>query len=200
MFRFALVICGLFLLMISIYFIPWFSIKTDSQASNLQPGNTTLVMDESKINVFGSKVYGSVFPLNYNGENLREFTLSQPLPKIWLVTAENENPNSPTERKIEISEDAQEILHRHWIKALKFRYVREVEEFSKDINYQKEDIEISNSTIRTENLLLELPIDNENESRNFSAYEANQVIILIRDKADELINEIKQLRQSNGGA
>lgn len=190
MFRFALIICGLFLLLISVYFIPRFSVETGSQASN-----TAVVIDESKVSIFGSKVYGSIIPLKYNGEYLREFTLSQPLPEIWLVTAENENPNFPNGRKIEISPNAQKILYRHWIKALEFRYITEVEKFSKNIDYEKEDVKILNSTIKTENLLLETPIENKNESRNFSAYEANQIVILIRDKADEVIKEIKQIRQ-----
>lgn len=192
MFRFKLFFCILFLSLIATYFLSRFTMKTNSQSSN-----RAIVVDESKFNNRGSKVYGSIFPLKYNGENLREFTLSQPLPKIWIIAIENQNTDFKKVESFEITTDTQKILYQHWVKSLEYSYTTEIEEFSKNTNYQNEDIDLFNSTIKTENLLIETSINKENNSRNFTSDEASQIIMIIRDKADQIIKEVKNIRKND---
>ncbi len=125
---------------------------------------------------------------------MKRFTLSQPLPQIWITFSENEDTPEMNKTKIEVSEDARKILYEHWKKSLEFRYITEIEGVSKDDDYRNKAAALLNSTITTENLLLKTPIDTGKVSRNFSANEASQLVIVIRDKADEVISEIKYIQ------
>lgn len=185
--RFILFNCLCFLI-VAFYLLAW-----DSEKTNSQSANRAVVIDPNKSSISNSKVYSEAFWLKYNGEDLKKFTLAQPLPKIWLEPTETKKFGNQNEGKIEVSRNTQKILYQHWIKALEFRYITEVEKISKDVNYQDKTTSLLNSTIKTEELLLQTSIDEENKSRRFTSDEASQILIIIRDRADQIIEEIKEI-------
>lgn len=135
-----------------------------------------------------SKFYSSNLPFHYNGENVEEFILLQPLPNIWIVLPDSNSSDT----KINLSERATEVLYKHWMVSLEYEYLREFVGVSKDISYQKEDTILLQSFIDTKESLTKIPISSKTESRNFSTEEAYELLGIIRDNSAKLVGEIKQ--------
>ena len=150
-----------------------------------------IVSDKNEQTTLKSEVRGMISPINYNGQELKEFALSQPLPKIWLILKENKSADAV---EVEISEDAGKILYQHWLKALRYRYLTEIEENLRDFDGQKEDSILLQSTHDTKKLLYNTPIEPTGNTGNFSSDEASQLMIFIRDASDEVIQEIKKIK------
>jgi hypothetical protein len=160
---------------------------------NSQSINTAVVEKHDKTN-FATRVYGSISPIFYNGEDLKQFTLSQPLPDIFLIAKAKNSINNDDELRINLSDKAKSTLNDHWVKTLNHRYLTEIEKISNDVNYQKEDIILVQSTIDTEQKLINMQISSESISRNLSAEEAKQLVILIRNMSGEVIEKIKEAK------
>ena len=180
------------LLFITVVFtVFWFSDKILSQTDN-----KTAVREERKETTPDVKVSGTISPLRYNGEDLKQFALSQPLPDIFLLQKENTNADSE-EVKIFLPEEAKQILYRHWVRALEFRYTTEIEEASKDMEYQKKTVALVQSTQDTKAALMSLSFNFGNKTRSFSADEGSQLVIFIANTSDEVINEIRKIKNQN---
>ena len=166
-------------------------IAYNSSTVTMSQSNKEAGFSESTLNSpQNSKIYSLNSSVNYNGENVEEFILSQTLPNIWIVL-----PDSNTnDTKINISEKAAEVLHKHWLIRLKHEYLRVFIGVSKGINYQKENTILLQSFIDTKDSLTKMPITIEAESRNFSSEEAYQLLGIIRDSSEKLVGEIKKVR------
>ena len=170
----------------------WSSTQINSQSSN-----TVIVREINNEIELGSKINGSIMPLNYNGENLKQFILSQPLPELSLTLNQKDSNDKDFEFKVNLSEESKSVLYNHWLKTLNHHYMTEFNELSTNINYQKEDVILVQSTIDTEKVLLNTPITSDFKSRNFSPEEAKQLVILIRDKSRELIQKVREFKIQN---
>ena len=162
--------------------------------ANSQSSNSVVVESKGGKLPKTGKVNGSIFPIKYNGEDLREFTLSQPLPAISLVLTDSADVNSANVKTLELSEKAVEILHRNWLVRLNYLYIKEINEFSKDIDYQKEDVKILQSVHDTSNELLNTPINSDKDARNFSKDGTHKLLIYLRDASYTVIDEIKKIK------
>ena len=163
----------------------------------LQSNGTSVEI--SKINQTSQpyKIDGFLSPLQYNGEDLKQFTLSQPLPNIWLISPDNEDINGGGSKKINLSEEAKNILYKHWLNSLKHHYITEIEEALKDTSYQKEDALLVQSTHDTKKQLLNTLLEPNVNSRNFSDDEVRQLVMFLRDKSYDLIKEVKKIKEQD---
>lgn len=159
-----------------------------------QTNKGVIATDRNEQTTPKSKLRGTISPIVYNGQDLKEFALSQPLPKIWLLLKESERADTV---EVELSEGARKILNQHWLKALRYRYLTEVEENPQDFDGQKEDGILLQSAHDTKKLLYDTPISPAGNSRNFSSDEASQLMIFIRDASGEVIQEIKKRKKQN---
>lgn len=171
--------CGIALIMFL------FSEGTHSQ--DKVGSKTVSVTTEEHTQSESYKLYGQIYPIVYKGGDLRQFTLSQPLPEIWFFMPESENSSDLV--RVNLSEKARQILYKHWLKQLELRYLVKIEEIhdSETMNLTV----LTQSTIDSKKELLKTSISDQSP-RNISSGEASQLMIIVRDSADEVITQIQE--------
>lgn len=144
----------------------------------------------------GSKLYGVAYPLNYDGENgeeLKQFMLSQPLPYIYLLSPDSDGSK---QQQIEISKKAQDILYQHWLKSLEYGYLFDFDNNSKKTDRLSKSSSLLQSTFNTKEELLKTPIV-DNDTRTISLEEAEQMVIIVRDSVGAIVDQIKELKSKS---
>lgn len=125
----------------------------------------------------------------YDGESLEEFVTSQPLPQM-KISFRKENIED-----LNLTIETIDDLKKHWTKLLKHSYLTKVLDFSNEINYQKEDIILSQSVFDTNMHLTEQLISSEYELGTYSSKEAYKIIAVLRESAKQVVDEANKIKQ-----
>ncbi len=152
--------------------------------------NTAIVVDPNSQIPQKYKIKGSVSPINYNGEDLKQFMLSQPLPEIWLAPINNE-----ADRTKPVSEESKKILYPYWLASLQYQYFTKVVDSSKEIDYEKLDVTRHQSYDDARRKLLDTPTGFNEESRKFSTEEVTQLLGFVRDSSYQLSKNVKESKE-----
>lgn len=160
---------------------------------NYSNSNTSAGNGNDPLSSVRSEVCGSMYEVRYNGEEVKSFLLSQPLPEMWIVEKkDNQNTEiSCDETKIKLSEPARKLLQQHWVDRNEHNYSDGFLEHSSGQEGVKIDTLLMKSLTDTEKQLTETPVSDEYNARNITPKEAKSMVYMIRDWSYEVLKSVK---------